>query len=263
MCWRFTSATAPDRRPTYSWDPDKEPCPDLPVGWDDYDCSDNNVHESENSSFWKKHKNEPIQLLRHYSKAPSGLPVDDYTAIPAEQVANGRWYLGVFSDEASAKAVAHSLNRLTVKPQQYHSGHGPVQDGGWVVIRSMPGKKAPFIANPPQVLSCVDPFKDLTDAIFVLEMFHVDGLRGTECLERFEKAQQTESLARPRADVDKLVSTHAGHGLTIEQVEHARDLWSLKLRLKIKTKVTEDAARERNQVVCDDVDEMPNMATVA
>lgn len=133
-------------------------------------------------------------------------------------------------------------------------------DGTPYWVRVQRKASNPQIAAPV-ILSGVDPLKDLRDAIFVREEKTTGGIKGRECLQRFEMAQRTESLARPRADVDQLVSTNAECGMTSAQVEVARDLWSYKLRLQIaETKLREETAVRRN--VCDDPDEMPNMVFV-
>jgi hypothetical protein len=121
-------------------------------------------------------------------------------------------------------------------------------------------KPAPRVPDPV-ILSGIDPLKDLRDAVFVREEKTVDGIKGHQCLWRYEEAQRTESLARPRTDEDKLVSTNAMCALTEAQVEHARDLWSYKLRLKVaEQKLRDEEKRARN--LCDDPDEMPNMVYV-
>lgn len=257
MCWRFTSKTAPDNRPTYTLTDeeadDEGPEPQLPEGWDDHYWEDPDGED--HSTFFQKHHFEPVQLLMHYKKAPEGRPIEDYEAVPAKKVRASQWYLGGEWNEASARAVASSLNRKEVSTKSYHRAFGPSPDNGWAVVRTMPEKAEPFVANPPRILSCVDPFKGLSDAVFVLAQFHVDGLTGAQCLVRFEGAQQTESLARPRADVDKLVCTNASWGLTVDQVEHARLLWTATLKLKIARQRAADAERERMRVVCDYQDE--------
>jgi len=129
-----------------------------------------------------------------------------------------------------------------------------------VRIAELPRRAAgPAAPAAPVVLPCVDPLKSLRDAIFVREVATIDGIRGGECLTRFERAQQTESVAWTGS---AHVSTNAECGLTPRQVEAARDLWSYKLRLltaEAQQRVLDNTRRN----VCDDPDEMPNMVYVA
>lgn len=129
----------------------------------------------------------------------------------------------------------------------------------WVALADL-GMQPAFVANPePVVLPCVDPLKHLRDAIFVREIATVEGIKGFECLTRFEKAQQTESIVRLCGG--GYVSTNAECGLTTKQVEAAQDLWSYKLRLRVaEQRQRDEATRAMN--LCDDPDEMPNMVYV-
>lgn len=250
MCWRFTSSSAPDRRPTYTLTDEEgetnTTSTPLPPGWDDHYWEDPKA--GDHSKFYAQHADEPVQLLMHYKKAPEGRPVEEYEAVPTKKVRDQQWYIGVWN-EASAKAVASSLNRKEVSTKSYHRGFGPISDPGWAVVRTLPEKAAPFVANPPRVLSCVDPFKDLSDVVFVLAEFHMEGLKGSECLTRFEQGQQTESIASNGVG---LVCTNAECGLTTAQISLAQSLWTATLRLKVARQGAKDAERERTQVVCDD-----------
>lgn len=257
MCWRFTNKSAPDQRPTYTLTNEEAetntPKLVLPAGWDDHYWED--PDGDDHSSFFQQHHQQPVQLLMHYSKAPEGRPAEEYQAVPAKKVRPPQWYIGGQWNEASAKAVASTLNRKEILTSTY-KGDVLALDKGWAVVRTLPEKAAPFVANPPRILSCIDPFKDLSDAVFVLAEFHVDGLKGSECLVRFEKAQRTESIARTRTDPNAFVSTNAECGLTAAQVEHARLLWKATLKLKVVVRGVEDVERERTRVVVDYVDDL-------
>lgn len=109
------------------------------------------------------------------------------------------------------------------------------------------------------VLPCVDPLKELRDAVFVREIATVEDIKGLECLTRFEKAQQTESVVHLVGG--GYVSTNAECGLTTNQVEAAQDLWSYKLRLMAAEAKLRDTQKLRVNL-CDDPDEMPNMVYV-
>lgn len=250
MCWRFTSKTAPDRRLMYTLLDEeakvntlREP---LPTGWDSHYWED--PRSVVRSRFYRQHADEPVQLLMHYSKAPEGRAIKEYQAVWASSIRPLQWYLGGEWNEASAKSVAAALNRLEVAPKSYRSAHGPSSEGGWAVVRSLP-ETAPFVANPPRVLSCVDPFKDLSDVVSDLERLRVDGRTGAQCLARFEQGQQTESIVWNGVG---FVCTNADCGMSSAQVEHARFLWAATLKLKIARQKAADAEREQMQVVCDD-----------
>ena len=93
------------------------------------------------------------------------------------------------------------------------------------------------------------------DPLQKLLRWRAGSLSGAECLVRYEQAQRTESLVRIQGG---FVCTNAECGMTSEQVELAQAIWPLALQLRF------DHAkdREQHQVVCDDVDEMPNMTYV-
>src|SRR5882672_11299031 len=91
--------------------------------------------------------------------------------------------------------------------------------------------------------------KDLRDAITVLLRQYVGAIRGSVCFERFEQAQQTESIARTMTATTavsaRYVSTNAECGLTAEQIDHARDIWRLALKLRVLGSEERDAAKAR------------------
>lgn len=87
----------------------------------------------------------------------------------------------------------------------------------------------------------------------------VEDMRGDVALCNYEMAQRTESLCRVPGG---FVSTHEDYGLSVAQASFAREIWELKLRRRLAETAEEAATRERLRVVCDDVDELPNMTTV-
>jgi hypothetical protein len=97
----------------------------------------------------------------------------------------------------------------------------------------------------PVVLPCVSPMDDF-DRVGVEEVGLIaDNRTALSCLARYEAALQAEG----RHDDGTMA------GLTDAQIELAQRMWSAKLRRKI----VETEKRERERVVCDDIDEMPNM----
>ena len=85
MCWRFTSATAPDHKPTYTMTDeeadDAQPALVLPRDWDSHYWED--ATSDSPSRFFLEHRDEPIQLLMHYKDAPEGRPLksDDVASV--------------------------------------------------------------------------------------------------------------------------------------------------------------------------------------
>jgi len=135
-----------------------------------------------------------------------------------------------------------SLNTKKTKPKEYRRDFGPVNDAGFAVVC---------------VVMSVRNENDETLAELLED--RVEGMRDDVALCNYEMAQRTESLCRVS---DGFVSTHGDYPLTIAQASFAREIWELKLRQGIARSSAEAAQRERLQVVCDDVDEMPNMSHV-
>lgn len=252
MCWRFTGATAPDCKPTYTMTDeeasDEGPRFNLPRGWDDHYWEDVGQPLLELSEFYQANYHQPIMVLMHYSKAPKGLPLEDYEAVPQDQVRARQWFIGPW-DGCAAKSVAASLNQKERHPSVYSHGYGPTTGNRWVVVRTMNSKVSesmkPVASEGPVVRSCVDPLdKDLTD----LRCRMANGVNGIECLWRYEYAQKHEQLARVPGG---LVSTHGEYGMTTAQVSLAQDLWALELKKRQRDEVT----KERMQVLCDLQDE--------
>ncbi len=99
-------------------------------------------------------------------------------------------------------------------------------------------------SQQPAILSCVAPMDDF-DRVS-LETAGANKLTGLECLALYEVAIQAEG------------SNGVLGALNGAQVALARRMWSAKLRRK----VVEANKREHERVVCDDTDELPNMAYV-
>jgi hypothetical protein len=81
----------------------------------------------------------------------------------------------------------------------------------------------------------------------------VDGVDGKECMWRFENAMRNESLATTGAGI---VSTHGDYPLTAAQVDLAREVWDLELRLKTRNARRAAVEKERNRVLCEDSSEL-------
>lgn len=111
-------------------------------------------------------------------------------------------------------------------------------------------RKNQALGSQPTVVirSCVDPIDKLLKQ-------RVDGIAGAICFVYYQGAQRTESLVRT---AHGFVSTHAEFPLNEGQCALAQEIWPHALRLRF----AQAADKERHQIVCDSVDEMPNMADV-
>jgi hypothetical protein len=255
-CWRYISGT--DRRPGITTDSDAPSPTDLPEGWDDYGLDPE-------CEYFQNNANRKVELLEHYRDSPSPRPLE----LKRRDLRPGDCFQYLDDDEiipgVASISCPHIVDGRNVsylhKPSDWLvSTDGSARQRMDSPVRRIPKWDQPFVANPgPVILPCIDPFKHLHDAIFVLEKKHVDGLNGKECLWRYENGQRNESIAHNGVG---LVCTHGDYALNTAQIEHAQALWSAKLKLKTAEKAAEDAERERMRVVCDDVDEMPNMAFV-
>jgi hypothetical protein len=254
-CWMYCGNNAPDRRPSIASYQNEGTPPGMPDSWDDYGMPrEEDLANIE--SYFNCNKDRPVELLQHYgiSPIPRPLRLKRCDLVPGDcfQYLND-------GDDGKSPSGCYVVDgggvHYTGLPSTWlvsTSGSSRARMNDPVRrVEHWDLERKPFVANPPQpvVLSCVDPFKDLKDQIFVYEEMVSDGMKGRECLARFERGQQTESIARVG---DGFVCTNAECGLNEEQISHAEDLWAMKLRLKVAESKAADAARERLQVVCDD-----------
>ncbi len=254
-CWMYSGKNAPDKRPSIATYQDEHAPPELPDHWDDYGMP--REEDLENiESYFRCNSHREVELLEHYSDYPTPRPL---RLKRKDLVAGDCFQYLDDGDDGKSPSLCHIVDAAGV--------HYKGLPNDWLVSTAGSSRtrmdspvrriehwnlaRKPFVANPPQpvVLSCIDPFKDMKDQIFVYEKMHTDGMSGRECLARFERGQQTESIARVG---DGFVCTNAECGLNAEQISHAEDLWAMKLRLKVAESKAADAARERMQVVCDD-----------
>jgi hypothetical protein len=247
-CWRYTSGG--DLNPSFTSNMNDPTPSDLPEGWDDYG------HDPE-CEYFKNNANRKVELLEHYSvsRHPRPLdlkrrdlhPGDCFQYLDDDVIENG-------TNISCPHIVDGRMVSYLHKPSNWLvSTEGSARRRMDSPVRRIPKWDQPFVANPgPVVLPCVDPFKHLRDAVFVLERKHVDGLIGSECLWRYENGQRNESIAHNGVGP---VCTHGEYALNTAQIEHAQDLWSAKLKLKVAEKKAEDAERERLRVIVDYVDE--------
>lgn len=253
-CWRYVSGS--DRRPGVTTGADDPSPTDLPDGWDDYGLDPE-------CEYFQNNADRKVELLEHYSVSKTPMPLE----LKRRDLRPGDCFQYLDDDQiipgVSSVSCPHIVDGRNVsylhKPSDWLvSTDGSARQRMDSPVRRIPKWPVPFVANPT-VLPCIDPLKHLTDAIFVLSKKHVDGLTGTECLWRYENGQRNESIAHNGVG---LVCTHHEYALNTAQIEHAQDLWAAKLKYKTALKAAEDAERERTRVVCDDIDEMPNMAYV-
>lgn len=251
-CWVYVKGN--DKRPAVTTGADDPSPSDLPDGWDDYGLDPE-------CEYFKNNADRDVELIEHYRVSPYPRPLqlkrkdlepgDCFQYLDHDKIEHGTNVSDPHIVDGPGVSLAHMPRNwlVSTSTSARRRADSPV--------RRIPRWEAPFVANPPSpvVLPCVDPNKELRDTIWVLEMKTVGDIKGAECLRRFEMAQQTESLARTRADMDRMVSTNAACALTQDQVEHARHLWELKLKLGVLVKKQEDAERERLRVVVDYVDE--------
>jgi|HubBroStandDraft_6_1064221.scaffolds.fasta_scaffold247309_2 hypothetical protein len=217
--------------------------------------------ESDDSAFYHEFRDHEVELLEHYSTHPTPTPL--VRGEPERRdLVHGDCFVYLDSP-GSFYIVGDHRTEISGAPDNWNMSTRTSAAGRWEnKVRRIPhwNTGETPAKTEPVILPCIDPFKGLRDAIFVREEKHVDGLRGKECLARFERGQQTESIAATGAGY---VCTNAECALTSAQIHHARDLWSYKLRLKAAEQKAADAdAARRDTLACDDVDEMPNMATV-
>ncbi len=247
-CWRYVSGS--DRRPGVTTHGDDPSPTDLPEGWDDYGLDPE-------CEYFQNNANRKVELLEHYRDSPSPRPLE----LKRRDLRPGDCfqYLDNSADINECISVPHIVDGRNVSylgkpPDWLVSTEGSARGRMDSPVRRIPKWDQPFVANPgPVILPCVDPFKHLRDAIFVLEKKHVDGLNGKECLWRYENGQRNESIAHNGVG---LVCTHHEYALNTAQIEHAQDLWAAKLKLKTAEKAAEDAERQRLRVVCDYQDEL-------
>ena len=257
-CWRYSSDKALDRRPSITTYYNEGEPPELPNNWDDYGLP-RERDLADPMSYFNCNKDREVELLVHYgiSRTPQPLRLRRGNLIPGDCFQ----YLDDGND-GSSPSLCHVVDgpgvHYTDLPREWLvSTAGSARCRLESPVRRVEHwslERKPFIANPPApvILPCIDPFKSLKDEIFVFGEIPAEGMKGNECLARFERGQQTESIARVG---DGFVCTNADCGLTHVQIEHAKNLWSLKLRLKVAETKAADAERARTQVVVDYVDE--------
>lgn len=261
-CWMYCGDKAPDRRPAVTTYYDEGEPPGKPDDWDDYGLPRPGDYENP-ESYIMCNGDRPVELLEHYGISPTPRPLrlkrKDLIAGDCFQYLND-------GDDGKSPSGEHVVEGRDISYTDMPS-HWLVSTSGSARTRMNDPvrrieywglERKPFVANPPEtvILPCIDPFKDLRDAIFVLEVQHVDGIAGKDCLQRFERAQQTETLAATRmptvpGEARQMVCTNAECGLTHKQIEHARLLWTYTLRLKVVERAAADAERERTRVVVD------------
>lgn len=245
-CWRFPEGDedAPDHDPTFCFDQDAgEKAPSIPRGWDSW-----GLERNDKSAFYEDHKDRPVELLEHYTTHPKprllALKRRGLTAGDCFQ------YLDDGDDNRSL-GVSH------------------IVDGPNVSLRGLPREwcvstnSAKYRMDSPvrriwrwdnarpvetRVLPCIDPAQDLRIQLKERLIAFVEGVRGADCLTRFEEGQRTESIAWTGAGY---VCTNAACGLTATQLEHARITWTMAVRLRVDDKAAEEAERERTRIVCD------------
>jgi hypothetical protein len=202
------------------------------------------------SLYTKEHGHRRVELLEHWSTHPTPTPRKaqsfdvKYMTVRTNEVHAGQWYLGIWSRSGEATNICRGLNNGALNTCGYRADRGPIQDPGFVIVLvNTVGKtlRVPAAA----VRSCVDPIDKLLKQ-------RVDGMAGAICFTNYEGAQRTESLVRTNHG---FVSTNAEFPLNEDQCALAREIWPYALRLR----VARAEYQERHRVVCDDVDEMPNM----
>jgi hypothetical protein len=244
VCWRFIDADAPDHRPNVN----DVNTPAKPDTWDWWDPRDFD------KSYLKEHGHRRVELLEHYSERQTPTLLKNqafdakYVTVRTDEVRTGQGYLGIWSKADIATDICRGLNHRMNPPENYRAGHGPIQDSGFaIVLVNTMGKCVPVLRN------------DNDETLDELLAERVEGMRGDVALCNYEMAQRTESLCRVEGG---FVSTHGDYPLSVAQASFAREIWELKLRQKLVEATLEAADKERHRVVCDDVDEMPNMEHV-
>jgi len=156
-------------------------------------------------------------------------------------------------------AVEHPWDENPPKPWHI-SYQTSAKDGG---VANAKVKRIPrWDGKDPIVLPCVAPLDDFDR----LSRETVEGLTGLECLARFELALRTESFGRKDGKLYVPVPEGAigvvggiNGGLVETQIVFAKRVWTAKLRRLAAEKRAAEAQAAYNLVVCDDVDELPNM----
>lgn len=245
------------------------------------------------------------------------------------EVKYGQWYVGVWTTLRAAETEMKEIIAGDASIDDYHSGVGPIQDDGYVVVHAeqvecpgevwcyrnqlLPGEAFMYLDDPmqpfvaadhqsdeprlpggwllstratalemkrwdakvkriprwddkrePTILPCVDPLDRLLRTT-------ANGLTGAECLERLEEAMRCENVVRQKnvlGETSGFISTLGEGqtgvlggivgGLDEKQFELGQLCWAAKLA-KLQR---EEPIRERNKVVLDDQDELPNMVYV-
>jgi hypothetical protein len=234
VCWRFIDADAPDHKPTANHTDGGDKSPSNWDGW--------RIETGAPSDYLQRHGHQNIELLEHYSTHREPTP----RTLRRGDLKPGDCYQ--YLDDAGGPHIVegHDISFAGMPPKWLVSTEGSAR-----LRMESPVRRIPHWNDGPVILPCVDPLKGLRDAIFVLEESTNGGIKGRECLTRFERGQQTESIAH---DGTGYVCTNAECGLTSPQIELAQMLWSSKLRLKVAEQAAKDAERERTCVVVDYVD---------
>jgi hypothetical protein len=248
ICWRYIDADAPDHDPTYNnGKGEGDPTPPKWTTWE-VETLD------EPSNYTKVNGHRRVELLEHFSTHPTPTLLKNqtfdvkYITVRTCQVRADQWYLGIWSRSGEATNVCRGLNNGAVQTSNYRNDRGPIQDSGFAIVLVDTVGKAPSPPSLPAevIRSCVDPIDKLLKQ-------RVSGMPGAICFTNYEGAQRTESLVRTNHG---FVSTNAEFPLNEGQCALAQEIWPFALRLRF----ARAADKERHRVVCDDVDEMPNMA---
>lgn len=239
VCWRFIGDDAPDHRPNVN----DINTPANPKTWDWWDP------QAYDKQYLAEHGHKRVELLEHFTVNPTPtllkgvVDTEEFEVVRTSRIKDGQWYLGPYDSQTYSQKVATALNTKKAKTKEYRRDYGPCGSDGFAVRRV----EAPACKTPAAVVrSCVDPLDKLLNQ-------WAGEYTGAECLARFEMAQRTESLVRT---LHGYVCTNADCGLDEGQVALAQEIWPHMLRARFKLA----ANKERLRVVCDDVDEMPNMA---
>jgi len=232
-CFRFhhDEEDAPDTRPTllgcFSGD--------RPVGWDFVSYINGYPH-------WHALKVELLESYKtHQNPTLKGVKLEGsmYRTVRTDEIQKDQWYIGPFN-AVTAIEVRNELNKDKRRADRYKSVYGPCEPGYYAVVhRKDHAERATPVPELDRLLN---------------ETF--DGLTGGECLTNYEGAQACESLAKT---VTGMVSTHADYPLNEKQCVVAMRIWTLTLGERVKRSAHKAAEADRLQVLCDPVDEMPNM----
>lgn len=239
-CWRFLPGySAPDLRPSVGT---RKPPKDLPEGWDHYDSS------FFDSDFEKDNGTRPVELLESYKTHPTATPLSATPAAPsmfkvvrASEVLPGQWYMGPWGLR-SACDVATDVNRDQSQVDSYIGRIGPIEKE--------------YFDKHHAVVHAQDHTDRGESELNKLLRTKVNGMSGADCLLNYEGAQGNESLVRTQTG---FVSTHGAYGLNEAQCVVAMRVWTLMLRERVAHSADKAREADRRQVLCDPVDEMPNM----